>query len=502
MPFTDVAAALQALRALEAKTHAYSHALGVMGHDAATAAPKGSFAGRGKTMGILSEIIYHLETDPEVGELLNFLESHQEQLEPAVQREVALLRKNYDQTCRIPSAEYVAYGVLLNEAQAVWEKAKKGNDFDAFAPYLEKIVDYNRRFAAYRNPALAPYDALLNEYEEGLNTRILDSFFAQLRQAIVPLVSKIQATKQIDDSFLHKTYPVAGQRALANYIMDVMGIDRQYCGLAESEHPYTTGFNTKDVRITTHYYLQDVAASLYSVIHEGGHAIYEMNIGPEYEGTAVGHAVSMGIHESQSRFFENIIGRSRPFIHYIFPKLVEIFPEQLAGVDADQFWQAVNKAEPSLVRTEADELTYSLHIMVRYELEKQLIAGTLAARDVPAAWNRLYKEYLGIDVPNDTQGCLQDSHWSGGSIGYFPSYALGSAYGPQMLLCMEQELPDLWQHIALGDLRQVKGWLQSHIHRHGSLYQPAKLFEMACGPFDARHYTDYLTKKYTELYHL
>lgn len=232
--------------------------------------PKGAFAGRGKTMGILSEVIYHLETDPEVGELLTFLESHLEQLEPAVQREVALLRKNYDQTCRIPSEEYVAYGVLLNEAQAVWEMPKRKNDFDAFAPYLEKIVDYNRRFAAYRNPALAPYDALLNEYEEGLNTQILDAFFAQLRQAIVPLVSKIQATKQIDDSFLHKTYPVAGQRALANYIMDVMGIDRQYCGLAESEHPYTTGFNTKDVRITTHYYLQDVAASLYSVIHEGG----------------------------------------------------------------------------------------------------------------------------------------------------------------------------------------------------------------------------------------
>lgn len=210
----------------------------------------------------------------------------------------------------------------------------------------------------------------------------------------------------------------------------------------------------------------------------------------------------MGIHESQSRFFENLIGRSYEFISYIFPKLRELFPEQLAGVDAEMFYRAINKVEPSLIRTEADELTYCLHVMVRYELEKQLIAGTLAVKDVPDAWNRLYQEYLGVTVPNDKEGCLQDSHWSGGSIGYFPSYALGSAYGPQMLSCIKKDLGPVFEDVAKGDLTRIKGWLREHIHRHAGFYKPGELFENACGKFDARFYTDYLTEKYTKLYNL
>ena len=284
--------------------------------------------------------------------------------------------------------------------------------------------------------------------------------------------------------------------------MEVMGLDRNYCGIAETEHPFTTNFNNKDVRITTHYYENDLVSSMYSVIHEGGHALYELGADDCYNFTVLQGGVSMGIHESQSRFYENIIGRSHAFIHAIFPKVKELFPEQLADVDEAMFYRAVNKAQPSLIRTAADELTYANHIMIRYELEKQLIGGTLEVKDVPAAWNRLYKEYLGVDVPNDTMGCLQDTHWAGGMIGYFPSYALGSAYGAQMLVKMQEDLGDVYTDVAKGDLSKVTAWLKEHIHCHASFKKPGALFEEVCGKFDATYYTDYLTKKFTELYNL
>jgi carboxypeptidase Taq len=210
----------------------------------------------------------------------------------------------------------------------------------------------------------------------------------------------------------------------------------------------------------------------------------------------------MGIHESQSRFYENLIGRSRAFCHYVFPKLKELFPAQLEGITPEDFYRAVNRSEASLIRTEADELTYALHIMVRYEIEKMMMNGTLEVKDVPAEWKRLYKEYLGIDVPNDREGCLQDSHWSGGAVGYFPSYALGSAYGPQILKVMEKDLGDVYADVAKGDLSRVTGWLKEHIHRHASFIKPGELFESVCGKFDAKYYTDYLTEKYTKLYQL
>ena len=318
----------------------------------------------------------------------------------------------------------------------------------------------------------------------------------------MPLIRRVQQAPPIENGFLHAHYPVEKQRLLSDYLMQVLGLDRDHCGIAETEHPYTTDFNHDDVRITTHYFEDDVASSMYSVIHEGGHAIYELGIDPDYDYTALSGGVSMGIHESQSRFFENLIGRSEAFITAIWPKLTELFPEQLAGADAHAFYRAVNRAEPSLIRTEADELTYCMHVMVRYELEKRLIAGDLAVAELPAAWNALYKEYLGIDVPDDRRGCLQDSHWSGGSIGYFPSYALGSAYGPQILHVMERDLGDIYADVAQGDLSRIKAWLREHIHRYGCLYPSGELFTRTCGQFDAKYYTDYLVKKYTELYDL
>ena len=502
MKYESVQQAVSALKKHQATMSAYNHALGVLYLDATTAAPSDTWEGRGKTMEIMSEITYKLSTDPENEELLSYLEANLNELDDQTKREVEVLRKGFDQTKKIPAEEYVAYNVLMNDAQAVWAKAKNEDDFAAFAPYLEKIMDYNRKFAGYYNADLKPYDALLNEYEEGLTMETLDAFFAQLRSVIVPLIAKINAVPQIDDSFLYRHYPVEVQRKFSDYLMEVMDMDRTHCGIGETEHPYTINFNNKDVRITTHYYEDNLVSSMFSVIHEGGHALYELGADEKYNYTALSGGVSMGIHESQSRFYENIIGRSRAFVHAIFPKTKEFFPEQLADVDEEMFYRAINKAQPSLIRTEADELTYALHVMVRYEIEKKVIAGELTVAEIPAEWKRLYKEYLGVDVPNDREGCLQDSHWSGGSVGYFPSYALGSAYGPQMLAKMEAELGDIWADVAKGDLSKVTEWLKTNVHCHASFKKPGALFEEICGKFDASYYTDYLTKKYTELYNL
>ena len=439
--------ALEQLASLQTKMYAFRCASSSLYLDSVTVAPSDTAQGRGVALGVLAGEQHKLMTDPAVGELLDFLDAHSGELDQLQRRQVEELARSYRQLQRIPADEYMAYAQLTNKASDVWHKAKENNDFAAFQPLLEQLVDVNRRFASYYDPDKAPYDALLNEYERGVDSVYLDRFFAVVRERLVPVIHAIGDREQPDDSFLHRHYPVESQRRFSDYLMDVLGLDRAHCTIGETEHPFTLEFNNKDVRITTHYNEDNMASSMYSVIHEGGHARYELNIADEVQYTCLSGGVSMGVHESQSRFYENIIGRSRPFIQAVFPKLQEFFPQQLCDVTEEQFYRAVNKAQPSLIRIEADELTYCLHIMVRYEIEKQLIGGTLAVKDVPETWNRLYKEYLGVDVPDDKHGCLQDSHWSGGSFGYFPSYALGSAYGAQMLRNMEKEI-DVWGPVS------------------------------------------------------
>lgn len=492
--------AVKELKELQKLYAAYNHVLGVTNLDAVTAAPKGAYEGRGHTMEVMSQIVYDLIANEKNEELLFTLEANLDILDPQTVRETEVLRKQYDQIHRIPAEEYVAYSMLLNNAQAAWEKAKNTNAFEEFAPYLQEIVEYNRKFAGYYHPEMLPYDALLNEYEEGLNMRTLDAFFAKLRDSIVPLVEMVKNAPPIYDAFLTFKYPIEKQRIFSDYLMEVMGLDRNYCGIAETEHPFTINFNNKDVRITTHYYEDNIASSMYSVIHEAGHALYELGCHEKYNLSFLSGGASMGLHESQSRFYENIIGRSLAFIKLIFPKLQELFPDQLSGVTDEMFYRAVNKAEPSLIRTEADDLTYSLHIMIRYEIEKRLIDGSLLVKDLPHEWNRLYKEYLGIEVPNDREGCLQDSHWSGGSIGYFPSYALGSAYGPQLLHQLHSDLGDIDLLISSGNLSQITDWFKEKIHQHACFYKPHQLLERTVGSFDPSYYTQYLVNKYTALY--
>ncbi len=497
----ELTEAVQQLELLQKKLYAYTCADSSLYLDAVTVAPKNTSEGRGVALSILAGERQKLMTCPETKALLDELGGHLDELDLVHRREVEELRRSCDQLTRIPADEYMAYSELTNRASDVWHKAKEQNDFASFCPVLQELVDYNRKFAGYYDATKKPYDALLNEYERGVDMEMLDNFFATLRQTIVPLLQKIEQKPQIDDSFLHNYYPVDKQKAFADYIMEVMDLDRGHCGLGETEHPFTLEFNNKDVRITTNYDTHNVASSMFSVLHEGGHAMYELGIRDDLQYTCLAGGVSMGVHESQSRFFENLIGRSRPFVEAIYPKVQEFFPEQLGGISAEQFYRAINKAEPSLIRTESDELTYCLHIMVRYEIEKQLIGGTLEAKNVPAEWAKLYKEYLGIDVPTDREGCLQDSHWSGGSFGYFPSYALGNAYGAQMLHNMEQTV-DVAGDSAKGDLSHIAGWLREKVHQYGGLMVPADVVKNACGEFDPHYYTDYLTRKYTELYQL
>ncbi len=492
---------LAKLAELEKKLYAYYAADSALYLDGTTVAPKDTAEGRGVALGVLAGERHKLFSAPETGELLDFLWEQREGLDRLHFREVEELRRSYAQLTRIPAEEYMEYAMLTNEAGDVWRRAKEQDDFELFRPLLEKLVAFKIKFAGYYDPSKAPYDALLNEYERGVDTAYLDGFFATLRARIVPLIRAIGGKGQPDDSFLRRHYPVEAQRKFSDYLMEVLGLDRAHCAIGETEHPYTLNFNNKDVRITTHYFENDVGNSMYSVIHEGGHAKYELGICDEVQYTSLAGGVSMGVHESQSRFYENLIGRSRPFVEAVFPKMKEFFPEQLADVTAEQFYRAVNKAQPSLIRTEADELTYCLHIMVRYEIEKQLIGGTLAVKDVPAVWNRLYKEYLGVDVPDDRSGCLQDSHWSGGDFGYFPSYALGSAYGAQMLKNMEADI-DVWGPVSRGDLSGVSEWLREKVHQYGGLLEPADVVKNACGAFDPTVFADYLEKKYSALYDL
>ena len=485
------------------KMDAYNHAFGVLNYDSETAMPKGGSEHLGMTYAVLSEEMYKLTTSPELKAWVKEILDHKEEVDYVTRREAEELFEDMERTEKIPMAEYVDYQVAQNAASHAWHTAKVTNDFDLFAPHLEKLVAYSRKFAGYWDSAKAPYDVLLDMYEKGLTMETLDKFFALLRAELLPVIQAVvQKGPVVDDAFLRVKFPVAKQRLLSDRLMEVLTIDRDHCNIGEVEHPFTTNFSKDDVRITTHYHEKAFASSMYSVIHEGGHALYELNIGDDIKYSPLGGGASMSIHESQSRFYENIIGRSEAFLTYILPDIQKLGPKALKGVSAHDFYLAVNKSEPSLIRTEADELTYSFHIMIRYELEKQLIAGTLAVKDLPAAWNKLYKEYLGVDVPDYTQGVLQDSHWSGGSFGYFPSYALGSAYGAQMLKTMERELP-VWELVARGDLAPIVAWLTERIYRYGRLLKPNELILKACeAPFDPQYYVDYLKNKYTEVYGL
>ncbi len=491
--------AIKKLDELELRDFALGYASGTLSYEGDTIAPRDSRIPRGRAQSVLSGELHRLVTGKDVLALMDFLREHRDELSPRDQRRLKLWEKTQKELLRIPVEEYTAFAELLNDSNAVWYEAKEKSDFSMFAPYLEKVIAKTKRFASLVEPDMDPYDYCLDKYEEGLTKERCDAFFTSLREELVPLVKRVGEAGEPDTTCLSVRFPIPAQRELAGKLMDIMGIDRNRCILGETEHPFTSDFSKYDVRITTHYHENNFLSSMFSVVHEGGHALYELHTADDLQFTSLAEGVSMGVHESQSRFFENIIGRSREFIELITPELKRLCPE-LDRFTAEDLYRAANKAGPSLIRTEADELTYCLHIMVRYELEKAFIDGDVPVSELPERWNALYREYLGIEVPSDREGILQDSHWSNGQIGYFPSYALGSAYGAQLLSKM-QETVDVRGCVANGDMGPIRAWLEERIWRYGRLKPPKELIEGAFGgPFDPGFYTAYLTRRMADVY--
>ncbi|MBD2869853.1 carboxypeptidase M32 [Paenibacillus arenilitoris] len=497
--------ALQRFKENVSKIKSYEEALGVLYWDLRTGAPRKGMDHRSEVIGALSGDMFKLSTSPELGEWLETLEEKNVYggLSEIDRRLVSETRKEYDRSVKIPPKLYQEYVVLASQSESKWEEAKADNDYAGFQPYLEKVIAYTNQFIDLWGPKDTRYDTLLDQYEPGMTVSELDRVFGGLRAKLVPLAAAIAASPhQPDTSFLSQRFDKPAQKEFSLYILNEMGYSFEAGRLDESVHPFATGLSPGDVRITTRYLENDVTSALFGTIHEGGHALYEQNIMEELIGTTLCTGTSMGIHESQSRFWENVIGRSRPFWERYFGELQKRFPGKL-DVNVDQFYRGNNVVKPSLIRIEADELTYNLHIIIRYEMEKLIFNEGAKASDLPAIWNEKYKEYLGITPPSDAEGVLQDVHWSGGAFGYFPSYSLGNMYAAQIADTMERELDGFWSLVGRGELQPIKQWLTERIYRYGKLRTPSELIESVTGkPLDPQHLVTYLTNKYTDIYKL
>jgi carboxypeptidase Taq len=479
-----------------------NNSVGVLYWDMRVGIPKKAIPYRGEMLGYLSGEAYKLQTSDTMKDFVDYF-SKLENLDDVTKAMVEKARKDYDQTKKIPEDKFKEYTILASNSEAAWEEAKEKSDFEIFKPYLEKLVAFNKEFIGYWGYKENKYDTLLDFYEPGITVKELDKVFGDLRDAIVTLLNKIKNSDvKPNVNPFKKFFSAEEQEEFSKYVLNIMGYDFEAGRVDESTHPFTINFGNKDVRITTHYYENEFRSALFSCIHEGGHAIYEQNIPDELIGTMLATGVSMGIHESQSRFYENIVGRSIEFWKYFYPEVQKRF-SQFEGVSLEEFYKGINIVEPSLIRTEADELTYSLHIIIRYEIEKALINGEIEVADLPRIWNEKYKEYLGIEPENDAEGVLQDMHWSDGSFGYFPSYALGNLYGAQFLNKMVKDMPDFYRDIENGNLNNIREWLKENIHKHGCVYKPAQLIkDVTEEELNAKYFVEYLNRKYSKIYNL
>ncbi len=476
-------------------------AVGTIYLDQDTIAPVKGDAYRNERLAYLSGELYSLTTSDEFYNLLKQLvesDDVDEQTKRIINWQIIDLDK---QRC-VPKEFYVEMTKNQMESGQAWQKAKQNDDYASFEPYLLKTIEYSKQLLKYREGKLNGYDIFLDDYEPGMTIEKYDAFFEQLKEGIVPLIKKINETQQIDDSFVYKHYPREKQEILMKKILEYIGFDFEAGVLLESEHPFTDSLSKYDNRITTHYYEDNLISSIFSVIHEAGHANYNYSVREDIAETFCFNNMSSGMHESQSRLFENYLGRNPHFWDKLFKDIKELFPEQLEGIDQEKYVKAINKAIPSLVRTEADELTYPLHIVIRYEIEKGIFDGSIDPKNLREVWNQKYKEYLQIDVPNDKEGILQDMHWGSGSFGYFPTYALGSGYAAQFVHAMSKDI-DIDEALANDQFSKLKDWLREHIHQYGGLYSPLEQIKIATGEdFDPQYYVDYLVNKYTKLYNL
>jgi carboxypeptidase Taq len=477
---------------------------GVLGWDERTYMPHKGSAHRAEQMALLARMTHEMLTAPRIGELLTEVEGsalvHPEDSVPAVN--VREIRRSYDRAVKLPKELVEELARVTTRAQQIWQEARQANDFSAFQPWLEKIVHLKRQEAAAIGYREVPYDALLDEYEPGATTAEIRDLFAQLREELVPLVGAILATgRRAPHLIVERDYPVERQQTLGHQAAAAIGFDFDAGRLDVTTHPFCSGVGPGDCRITTRYNPRRFNDAFFGILHEAGHGIYDQGLDPEHYGTPMGCATSLGIHESQSRLWENQLGRSASFWEHFFPVTQQLFPEALGDVSLDDFVFAINDVQPSYIRVEADEATYNMHIILRFELEQALVRGDLKPADVPASWDEKFTRSFSLKPPTNALGCLQDIHWSMGGLGYFPTYTLGNLYAAQFMEQARQDLGDVDSDFRAGQFGRLKGWLNEKVHRQGQRYRAAELCRRVTGKaLSHRPLLTYLRNKYGRLY--
>jgi carboxypeptidase Taq len=474
----------------------------VLGWDERTYMPRNGSAHRAEQMALIAKMCHQMTTAPKVGELLAEAETAKpDEMQAANLREI---RRSYDRAVKLPSDLVEEIARVTTQAQQFWTDARANSDFATFRPWLEKIVALKRHEADAVGFQQHPYDALLDEFEPGANAEEIRFLFAALAKDLTPMVAAIFSSgKKPKREILHRDFPVAAQETFGRTAAEKIGFDFQAGRLDVTTHPFCSGIGPGDCRITTRYNPKHFNESFFGVLHESGHAIYEQNLPAEHFGTPLGSAASLGIHESQSRLWENQVGRSRPFWEHFFPLAAKTFPQALSGTSLDDFMFAINDVQASFIRVEADEATYNLHIILRFELEQALLTGDLKVVDVPGAWNERFQKLFNLSPPNDAQGCLQDIHWSFGGLGYFPTYTLGNLYAAQFMDQARTDLggPQLDDDFRGGKFERLKRWLNEKIHHHGQHYRAKVLCERITGKtLSHRPFIEYLKAKFGPLY--
>ena len=496
---------LEQLKTLLGEVTDLNQISGLLGWDQQTYMPSGAAELRGQQLATIGAIAHKKFTSAEVGRLLDDLKTWAAGLDPDSDeyRLISVTARDYDKGTRIPSDYVAEFAQVTAVAQQVWMEAREKSDFSIFRPHLEKIVELNHRYIAFFPPAEHPYDVLLDNFEPGMKTSEVKAIFEGLRPQQVELIQAIAARPQVDDSFLRLDFDEQKQWDFGVEVATAFGFDWKRGRQDKSTHPFTQSSGIDDVRITTRFEQGLGASGFFSTTHETGHGLYEQGISHTWSRTPLEGGASLAVHESQSRMWENLVGRSLPFWEHFYPRFQGMFPAQLGNVSLETFYKGINKVERSLIRVEADEATYNLHIMLRLELEIAMIEGEIAVKDLPEAWNARMKDYLGIAPPNDALGVLQDIHWSGGMFGYFSTYALGNLISVQLWEAFRAANPALDDQIRRGDFSSLLSWLRTQIHQHGRKYEPQELVRRVTGsPIDPTPYVRYLKSKYTEIYGL
>ena len=490
----------------ELERHLYAHRYAKTGIECygLTIDPDAAAADRGEALAILEEEDHALLCSPETGAMLDRLAAAQALLTPTQAAQVRVLQRDRSRLVDVPAEVQSAFTRLTCEAEDVWRRAKVAGDWASFEPYLDRIVAQLREIAGYRNASADPYDVWLDEYEHDTDRNFYDRFFDQMKAAVVPLLADVRASgRGAGRPLFSGRFDVGRQWELARDIVRLEGLDERRLFVSSTEHPFSDSLTSNYAIIANHVLENDPLSSVFSMLHEGGHALYETGVDASLDYTSLKGGTSMGMHEAQSRFFENYVGRSRAFAPRLLEVMARHFRGQLDRVTTNQFYEAINRVEAQPIRTEADELTYPLHVAIRYEIEQLLMSGEARAADVPRLWSDRYRSYLGIDVPNDARGALQDTHWAGGSFGYFPTYVLGSAIGAQLQAAMVRGGLDFDAVCSSGDLTPIHDWLREHIWRHGRSLDTNVLIIDACSEtFSPMYYVNYLTEKFSALYQL